>query len=391
MTAPVLLAAVYSVRSSLAFVVTNTKSSTIRSVTRMFASSLSSQVRGSNISRLDTLQTLLSKCGAPGSEGCTLENDLEVVAPPQDTPELLASMEPIDDDLANVHPYLFPIAKSKATGNLICAYRNPSTEESNRDHPWPIVETTVGGPGMRLLALNSEHLMRRIVCQIDFDQENPGLIDLYNDGLGQGELQEAALDTPYEVGSVKKLGYGVDKYILLRVGPFPDLYQDMARQHFKRGDEQSSLIAAEAANGKLSGFGSTFRFYARLLSSFPNREEETRDAARMCLRMPLPTIGLSMSDFEEAAFLGKMVEESATVEQAMEKIKEMYLLLRKVEEEDPHKSGKSNVQMAIEEADEVINSVIFEGKRWTDIRSELGEIYRKVRKDEFATFVTLQS
>jgi hypothetical protein len=63
--------------------------------------------------------------------------------------------------------------------------------------------------------------------------------------------------------------------MLLCIGPFPDLYQNMAYQHYKHGGEQSSLIAAEAANSKMAGFGSTFCFYARLLSSFPNHQEET--------------------------------------------------------------------------------------------------------------------
>jgi hypothetical protein len=53
---------------------------------------------------------------------------------------------------------------------------------------------------------------------------------------------------------LQRYSYGVDKYILLRVGPFPDLYERMAAQHAARGDEQSALIAAEANNAKFNGF-----------------------------------------------------------------------------------------------------------------------------------------
>ena len=87
--------------------------------------------------------------------------------------------------------------------------------------------------------------------------------------------------------------YGVDKYILLRVGPFPDLYERMAAQHAARGDEQSALIAAEANNSKFTGFASTFKHQAKLLSSFSKRDEESRDAARMCLRLPVASIGMT--------------------------------------------------------------------------------------------------
>ena len=141
--------------------------------------------------------------------------------------------------------------------------------------------------------------MRRIACENDV-AEAPGrdLVSLYNTGLGNGKLAPA-LDAPYESGSVDQLGYGLDKYVLLRVGPFPDLYGQMAITHKAKGDESSSLIAAEAANGKFSGFASSFREYAKLLVSFPNREEEARDAARICLRMALPSIGLDMEHFKD--------------------------------------------------------------------------------------------
>lgn len=361
------------------------------------------------MSRLATLQTLLSRHGAPGSQGCSAPNDLVAVATTatmESTPELLASMlgsdsDSSDDDdkqqqkqFANLHPYLFPIAQSRSTGNLVCAYRNPMTEESDKGHPWPIVETKIGGPGMQLLSLNSEHLMRRIVCELDFAQTDADLVQLYNEGLGKGlsVVKEASLDTPYEPGSVAQLGYGVDKYVLLRVGPFPDLYQSMARQHFKKGDEQSSLISAEAANGKLPGFASTFRFYARLLSSFPNRQEETRDAARMCLRLPLPTIGMDVCDFEEVAVLGEMCQEhEVSPELAMQKLQEMYELIQQVEEEDPHASGKTPEQQVMEDASDLINRAVLTGKykEWSSLRPELAEMFRSIGRDDMASFIDI--
>ena len=107
---------------------------------------------------------------------------------------------------------------------------------------------------------------------------------------------------------------------MLRVGPFQDIYETLALGHAKNGDESSALISAEAANGKISGFASTFRFYARLLSTFPNREEETRDAARMCLRLPLPSIGLDTEEFREVAILGQIADESDSDEEAIAKM-----------------------------------------------------------------------
>lgn len=171
------------------------------------------------VSRIETLQTLLSKHGAPGSLGCSLpDGDLEPVfvangseQPPEDTPELISEFLGVND-FVDLHPHLYPLAKSKTTGNLICALRRAYADdakewyENSSQAPWPIVEAKIGGPGMRLLALNSEHLMRRIVCECDFSGERTELVEIYNEQLGKNRIQDKALDQPYEPGSVEKLG-----------------------------------------------------------------------------------------------------------------------------------------------------------------------------------------
>lgn len=175
------------------------------------------------ISRLRTLQTLLNKHGAPGSQGCTTPYDLVpvVTLPPSDVPELVSKLDVVVDrdapsttagrELLDLHPHLFPICKSAQTGNYICglrrAYANDASYTSSSKAPWPIVEATVGGPGMRLLSLQSEHLMRRIACESDFYGTASDLVDVYNDGLGKGLLNDVSLDKPYAPGDVAKLGY----------------------------------------------------------------------------------------------------------------------------------------------------------------------------------------
>jgi len=170
------------------------------------------------VSRLSTLQKMLSSHGAPGSIGCSSPDDLEPVymsMPDSDsneeTPELVANIMGMND-YANLHPHLYPLAKSKSTGKFICALRRCYADdasdlyENSSKAPWPIVEAELGGPGMKLIALNSEHLMRRIVCECDFNGERNELIELYNEDLGKGMIQDKGLDQPYEKGSVEKLG-----------------------------------------------------------------------------------------------------------------------------------------------------------------------------------------
>lgn len=316
-----------------------------------------------------------------------------------ETPELINTMSGktnmVHEEYGNLHPHLFPIAKSKSTGNLICALRRVYADdatnmyENSSNAPWPIVEASVGGAGMRLLSLNSEHLMRRIACECDFAGSRTELIDLYNESLGKDIVKEEALDRPYELGSVEQLGYGVDKFVLLRVGPFPDIYRTLARGHAKRQDESSALIAAEAANGKFPGFASTFLFYSRLLNTLPNRTEETRDAARMCLRMPLPSIGLSTDDFRDVAVLGQIANEFDTDEEIFATLKSMYEKYRDHENDDP-RAGNNDMtpgQKAIEEANYLIDQTALTGCHWAKIRPKLAELYNSVGRDDMAYFV----
>lgn len=365
-------------KPSSSFIV-GTKSTVLRSH-RLFSSAVTVE---NGVSRLSTLQTMLKKYGAPGSEGCAIAGDLVEV----------------EEQNSDLHPHLYAIAQSSKTGNYICGLRrcyandDPGYVTSN-NAPWPIVESAPKSRGYTLLALNSEHLMRRIACESDFSNGEGGkeIVSIYNEGLGKGIL-ESALDAPYEEGSVEKLGYGCEKYTLLRVGPFPDLYSTMALGHRDRGDEASSLIAAETSNGKFTGFGSTFLFYARLLSSFKSREDEARDAARMCLQLPLPSIGHLDSDFKEVSVLGQVANESDSNEEALSKLQAFYEKVRSKEEEEgaaASQSGKTEQQMIIDEANYLLDRTALGSADWSEIRAELAEKYCEAGRQDMADFVTLK-
>uniref|UniRef100_A0A7S2I2B2 Uncharacterized protein n=1 Tax=Helicotheca tamesis TaxID=374047 RepID=A0A7S2I2B2_9STRA len=339
------------------------------------------------ISRIETLRTILSKYGAPGSEGCLLGGD------DVDDDAIVPVTDYSDPDLLNLHPHLYPLARSTKSGNYICAlrraYADDADYESSSDAPWPIVEAKLNAPGMKLLALNSEHLMRRIACEADDSGNGEEIVAIYNKGLGEGTLNDLGLDTPYESGDVAKLGYGAAKYALLRVGPFPDLYEQMSQQHVSRGDESSSLIAAEAANGKFPGFGSTFASYAKLLSSLPNRDEETKDAARMCLRLPLPSMGLTEEEFAEISRLAVLADEDDSTEEAIAKMQIFYEKIRKHEEEQNSgdDAGKTPEQVAIDDGNYLLDTTSLTGSKWSEVRPQLAEIYLAAGKEDMAKFV----
>ena len=339
---------------------------------------------GVSVSRLDTLQTLLSERGAPGSRGCAQGGgDLVPISLSSST----------SSEFKDLHPHLLPLARSQSTGNVICALKRAYADDAAYDSPslaspWPIVESAVGLPGMRLLSLNSEHLMRRICADADANLEGSEaerILGLYNDGLGSGTLSDRAMDVPYEAGSVDKLGYGLEKYVLLRVGPFPDLYETMANQHLSRGDEESSLIAAEASNGKFGGFGSTFAFYAKLLSSLNNREEECRDAARMCVRMPLPSMGLTASDFASISKMAGFADTGDDKETSLQKMRDMYEKIRE-HEQDENSGDKTVKQTAMEDANYLLDIASLTGQKYGEVRNQIATIYREAGMESDAEF-----
>jgi hypothetical protein len=161
----------------------------------------------------------------------------------------------------------------------------------------------------------------------------------------------------------------------------------MALQHQAKGDESSSLIAAETANGKFTGFGSTFAFYAKLLSTFPNRQEETKDAARVCLRIPIPSAGMEVDDLAQIARLSSLATEDDSPTEAIAKMSVMYEKIRQHEQDDDSNASKTPEQIAIDEANFLLDNVALHGGRWSDIRSKLGIIYHSAGRDDMALFV----
>lgn len=71
-------------------------------------------------------------------------------------------------------------------------------------------------------------------------------IDLVNSGLPE--------DQHYVPGSCAKLGYGVERFLFLKVGQFPDIYEFLTKHHMSRSDQQSALVTSEKAYSVFKGW-----------------------------------------------------------------------------------------------------------------------------------------
>jgi hypothetical protein len=325
-----------------------------------------------HISRKDLLVTLLQKYGAPGSIDCKQANgDIQGISLPNSVS-------------ASLHPYLYPLAQSTSSGHVICAYMSPDSKT------WPIIETVENGKGMHVLALNSEYMMKRIACEQDYKSgDDTEAVDSYNASMDQVmSTTEATLKAPFATGMTRQSKLSLDKTILLKVGPFLDLYQQMSLQHWERGDVTSSLIAAETANGKFSGLAAPYYAYAKLLSQMSNRLDETRDAARMCWRLPLATLGLNIGDaLQDILQWSRMTssDKSASTQDMLD----WYETVQAADRDDDSK--KSPEEKTMQEVTSLLDKSVLESRDWKEVRPIVSQKLRSIGKTEIADIIDLCS
>ena len=152
--------------------------------------------------------------------------------------------------------------------------------------------------------------------------------------------------------------------------------------------EKWSLIAGESANGKFGGVGSTFAFYAKLLASLsPKREEECRDAARMTLRMPLPSLGLSRKEYVDVARMAGIANPDDDGDVALRKMLDMYEKIREHERDDTSRNSKTPRQIAMDDANYLLDLACLTGRKYGEVRGEIAKIYRGAGMEDDARFV----
>jgi hypothetical protein len=335
--------------------------------TRLYSSS---SVNNVGISRKSTLQTMLQHCSM--IPGIPSSNTWEPMA----APELIQALT--DDTTWDLHPYLVPLAVSDQK-EYICALRNPSDELTmTTKADWPLVYTTTQQHGYQWLAQNAEQFMQRLVIAHETiqDSQTETLLSLYNDGA----------TTVYTAGAAQQFPYGPDKYTLLKVGPFTDLYQAVAWSHWQdRQDEASALIAAETCQAKCSTpMGHHSLFYAQLLSQCPNRAEEARDAARTCLRLPLSTLVDTKLPFMETTpawqdvvvDLGQLTPSSSNDSHAI--VREWYFKIKQAESSQQQQDDdKTPQQRAVERANDILDLAVLDKTPYRQVREAVADCLRE--------------
>jgi len=172
-----------------------------------------------------------------------------------------------------LNPLLIPLTESPE-GWMTCLLRRLRDEDGDDF----VVVKTKGGPtsGVEPLARNVTEAVRRACAEAD----------AAGDAEALEQCCDAGLRTPYQSGEDRGIiaKYGLDKYVTLKVGTFPDLCEELIEGHLERGDKTAAMVVCEKMNRDLPNIGWTQVRHALLMDQLnDNRPLEVRDCARVAL------------------------------------------------------------------------------------------------------------
>lgn len=199
----------------------------------------------------------------------------------------------------NIHPLVIPLGVRAASGagtgagaggEIVGLLRWPTPTPGV---PLPVVTTgsTGGAAAAQLVhvATSAAQYVHRAAAVADDAGDvraAAALIAATADSAAHG-FPPAAVYTP---GAVAALGMGIERYCLLKVGPFMDLYRGLAAFHAAKADDSSALVTCERAAAAFVGWGAMHVYHSGVLTGM-GRALEARDAARAALQLPLWTLG----------------------------------------------------------------------------------------------------
>ncbi|KAL4440277.1 hypothetical protein ABPG75_003278 [Micractinium tetrahymenae] len=281
-------------------------------------------------------------------------------------------------DRSGLHPLVIPLAQqqqqqhgSGGSGNgsseLTCLLRWP---EGHQGMELPVVSQARGGSQVRLLARSLDEYLHRALAE----EEQGGGAGAVATAAGP---EGAAL---YEAGAYGRSGLPtLDAYLTRKAGMFPDVAERLVQAHLDKGDTMSALITSEwyMRNSHFPGWGRPYEYASQLMARV-GRAEESRDVARIALRMPWWSFADGFAAIRDAAGIsGGMAE----VRRALEEQDEMSNMpgMKTV--------IKTEKQQEMEEADWLMNTVAAGEAEWDDVRGAVADRYTAAGLRDVADFI----
>lgn len=169
----------------------------------------------------------------------------------------------------NMNPFLIPLSKNKKDESTLCYIRWPTQKDSM---DLQLVRTTE--VGIYLVAMGTDQYCHRLAMEQDFYKKPTAskAIELLN-AAGQmyvpGEYEIFLNSGKFPIATEADLKLVLDRYLLTKVGAFPDCYERLATNFWDTNNEVSALVTCERAVSIFYGWGHPVNFHAKLMSKIP--------------------------------------------------------------------------------------------------------------------------
>lgn len=278
-----------------------------------------------------------------------------------------------------LHPLIEPLAQT-ASGDVLGLMR------------WPLQDGTVhivqtrsqdnvpgGDESLRIRALTVRpcgsvaQFARRAAAEADNGPlpQRAGII------AAAGEATLAASGKPYTAGELAESRLRLPQFLLMRVGPFADAWEDLAWSQLEKGDTTAALVAGERASALNPGWGCTLYLQSRLMEKL-GRTEEQRDLALAALESPFWTLGAPLREVMGAAQLSHIEDLRALVRTMEDKVRE--------QQNAPPRSAH---ELALMRATDALDEVVRTQGSWDEVRPTVAKALQEAELHEAAAVASV--
>jgi len=206
-------------------------------------------------------------------------------------------------DRKDLNPFLIPLSRDPVDKSLLCYIRWPTQKD---DMDLQLVRTT--SVGIQLVSMGTDQYCHRLAAELDFfavDGSSRAIEAVNKHGklYSQGDYLPFLKSGKFPALTKDDLRLVIDRFLLTKVGAFPDCFERLATSFLKSGADVSALVTSERAVSVFYGWGHPLNFHAKMMAKIPGREAEARDAARAALNMPVWTVASSAEDLDSLAKL----------------------------------------------------------------------------------------
>mmetsp|Transcript_22782 Transcript_22782/g.22011 ORF Transcript_22782/g.22011 Transcript_22782/m.22011 type:complete len:370 (+) Transcript_22782:93-1202(+) len=281
---------------------------------------------------------------------------------------------------AGLNPFLIPLSRDKY-GSMLCYMRWP-TQKDGMD--LQLVRTTE--VGVYLVAMGTDQYCHRLAVEQDFMSlptapQAVALLNAVSQMYTSGDYIPFLKSGKFPSLTKEDLNLILDRFLLTKVGAFPDCYERLAKNFVETNNEVSALVTCERAVSIFYGWGHPVSFHAKVLSRMGGREKEARDAARASLGQPAWTVGKDAQDLEELAVLAGFTGTAI--------LGEMHAFRARDARLDDIGEGMSPIQVILDQAAHLMDAVALghiEGG-WAAVQEELASKYQEGGYPEMAEMI----